>query len=215
MGKLSYTTSQVNTVIGKGVNGEYANLTGGNGFTGNQTVTDGLFNQKSTTAQVNKREYSWKVEFAGYVLNALDDVGTVVRNLFQVFHDGGVRIFGNLTVDGTLSVPTTVTTITSGFASGWSGVIQFSKSGNLVTADFAGLAKDVMPTSGEIIYTAPVGLRPPTANLVRIEPLNSAGSITFETATIEFNQIGQLIIYHNNVTTFRRIGGVRCTYYTA
>lgn len=73
-----------------------ANLVGGNTFTGDQTITEGVVQQKISGGTANKRWFRWDLASPSYILKAINDGGSVVRSLVEFFHDGGMRIFGNL-----------------------------------------------------------------------------------------------------------------------
>lgn len=165
------TTKIATTAYVKREANKKSNLNGGNAFTGNQTITngdlnivDGVQTFTNTTGTVDKRKFYFSQGISSFFLSARNDANAFVRALFEVFHDGGMRIFGNLTIDGTLSVPTTVTTITSGFASGWSGTIVVEKGLKNLCEISCSVTKtsDISddPLTEDLIYTLPVGLRP-------------------------------------------------------
>lgn len=117
----------------------------------------------------------------------------------------------------TLPAPT-VTTITSGFASGWSGTIEVRKVGNI--AEFYGnLTKTSDVTALEVIYTLPSGIRPYKTNYQLINMYTSGGSsINGALYSFLIEPTGAVVIIPNSgavTTNSRRIIDQGRTYITA
>jgi hypothetical protein len=70
---------------------------------GSLSIQDGRIHQMNAhSGTANKRWFSWAIDTAqnSLVLQAFNDVGGYVRQIIEFFHDGGVKIYGLLTVTG-------------------------------------------------------------------------------------------------------------------
>lgn len=96
----------------------------------------------------------------------------------------------------------TVTTITSGFASGWSGSIVTRKSGNTVQVAI-NLTKNTDVSVSELLYTLPIGLRPSD---LMIPPLTlwdsgATASIAGNSSYMLLSTNGELTLSQNTGST--------------
>lgn len=112
-----------------------------------------------------------------------------------------------------------ITTITTGFASGWSGTIVVRKNlNNLIEldTDFVN-SVDMVAGVSVVLYTLPVGLRPSTTIELSIFALNTGNEpiIGNQTRLLVLTN-GQIIIVPNGtITSARKTGNKTFVYYSA
>lgn len=100
-GQLASLTTTIKTTFAAAINelnALKAKLTGGNNFVGTQTIESGeqVFYNPSGTA--NKRKFAIGGAVSTLVISAKNDLDAVIRILLELVHDGGVKIYGTLTI---------------------------------------------------------------------------------------------------------------------